>query len=385
MMKLQQLIAELESDKKVEMKQPQLQVKKDAFFKTRLMELPAIALELEEGEILVQIKQFSYTANNITYAITGDRIGYWQFFPALGEDAEGWGVIPVWGFAEIVESKADELPVGERLYGYFPPAKYLKIRAVGIKQTRFVDGSAHRAQLPAGYNFYTRVEHEKDYDSAFDKERMLFSPLHLTSYFIWDAIKEQNWYDAKQIIILSASSKTSTGLGYALQADESSPKVIGMTSSSNLATVENMKLYDQCLTYDDIAQIDSSVPTLIIDMSGNAKVLVALHQHLGEQMKFTINVGLTHWMNASAKPPKGLLKERSQFFFAPTQIQKRMKEWGMEEYHLKTSTFLRSTAAKTKEWMTFRTINGLEELARIHPAVCEGKIPANEGLIVELG
>ena len=41
-------------------------------------------------------------------------------------------------------------------------------------------------------------------------------------------------------------------------------------------------------------------------------------------------------------------------------------------------------AAKTKEWLTFKKVDGLVEMAKIHQAVCEGKIPANEGLIVEL-
>jgi len=99
-------------------------------------------------------------------------------------------------------------------------------------------------------------------------------------------------------------------------------------------------------------------------------------------MKFTLRVGLTHWMDA--QPQEGIINARSKFFFAPTQIQKRMKEWGPAEFAKKTSSFLQSTAVKTKSWLSFKTINGLEELASLHPAVCDGKIPANEGLIVEL-
>ncbi|MEM6700606.1 MAG: DUF2855 family protein, partial [Bacteroidota bacterium] len=348
-------------------------------------EIPDAALSIEGGEILVKIKQFAYTANNITYAILGDMMNYWQFFPAVGEESENWGVIPVWGFAEIVTSNVEELAVGERLFGYFPPASYLKMRPVGVKEKRFVDGTKHRAALPAGYNVYSRVNHEKGYDSAFDKERMLLYPLHLTSYFIWDLLQEQNWYGAKQIIVLSASSKTSTGLGYALQADDAAPTTLGITSTRNLSTVQALNIYDECMTYEDIAQLDANIPIVIVDMSGNAKILLALHQRLGDQMKFTLNVGLTHWMNASTKPPKGIIQERSQLFFAPAQIQKRIKEWGMDEYNRKTNTFLATAAAKTKSWLTFKTINGLEELAAIHPAVCEGKISAQEGLIVEMG
>ena len=59
-----------------------------------------------------------------------------------------------------------------------------------------------------------------------------------------------------------------------------------------------------------------------------------------------------------------------------------MKEWGVAEFNQKTTGFMIQTALKTREWLTYRQLNGLAELATIHPDVCEGKIPANEGLIV---
>ena len=69
---------------------------------------------IEDGEIRVAIDCFALTANNITYGVVGERIGYWQFFPC----PEPWGIIPVWGFADVIESRHDEIAVGERLYGF---------------------------------------------------------------------------------------------------------------------------------------------------------------------------------------------------------------------------------------------------------------------------
>lgn len=213
---------------------------------------------------------------------------------------------------------------------------------------------------------------------------MLLSPLHLTSFCIWDALQDKDWHGAKQVIILSASSKTSTGLGYALQADKNAPTIIGVTSKRNLATVKSLKLYDQSTTYDAIGEIDSTIPTVIVDMSGNGDIMLALHTQLGDNMKWCINVGFTHWDKASPKPKKGIITERSEFFFAPGHIQKRLKEWGPAVFDQKSAAFMMKAAAKTKEWLTFKKIDGLEEMAKIHQVVCEGKIPANEGLIVEL-
>jgi len=384
MMNLQKFIAEIDAAEQPELKNPQFQVKKSMFFNGRLAEMPTEALMIGDGEILVKVDKFAYTANNITYAVAGDMIGYWQFFPAMGIDADGYGVIPVWGFADVVESNVEGIPIGDRLFGYFPPASHLKMTPTRVNDKRFVDGAVHRSKLPAGYNMYRRVKAEKGYHSAMDKARMLLFPLHLTSFCIWDALQDKDWYGAKQVIILSASSKTSTGLGYALKADKTAPHVVGVTSTRNLDMVNNLSLYDTTLTYDTLTQIDATIPTVIVDMSGNSDILLTLHKALGDNMKWCINVGITHWDKASPKPKKGIITERSEFFFAPGHIQKRMKEWGPAGFDQKTSTFMMETAAKTKEWLTFKKVDGLAEMAKIHQAVCEGKIPANKGLIVEV-
>ena len=85
------------------------------------------------------VESFALTANNITYAKFGDAMNYWQFFPT-GED--GWGCIPVWGFARVVESQCDGIAVGEKLYGYFPMGTHLVVEPARIKPESFFDGSA---------------------------------------------------------------------------------------------------------------------------------------------------------------------------------------------------------------------------------------------------
>ena len=66
-----------------------------------------------DGEVLLEMERFALTANNITYGVYGDRLGYWQFFPA----EENWGRIPVWGFATVRRSAVETIPVGTRLFG----------------------------------------------------------------------------------------------------------------------------------------------------------------------------------------------------------------------------------------------------------------------------
>jgi hypothetical protein len=362
----------------------EFQVLKNRFSESRLIHAPETEQvpPAGEGDIVVKIESFSFTANNITYAAAGDQLGYWQFFPPSGDDTEGWGIIPVWGFAEVIASKADGVPVGERLFGYFPPAPYLTMTPANVSRQRLMDGAAHRAKLPAGYNSYSRISGEPGYDRSMDNERMLLWPLHITSFCLWDQLQDQGWYGAQQVIILSASSKTSIGLAYALNDDESAPPSVALTSSRNLDLVERLGLYDQSLSYDALSEIDPSIPTVIVDMSGSGELLGQLHAHLGDNMKHCINVGLTHWDELT--PGKGVNTQRSKFFFAPSHIQKRMKDWGPDGFADRTSAFLQSTSMRSRQWLKLREVHGLKGLAAVYPDVCEGRIPADEGLIVRL-
>ena len=382
LLKLQQFIQELEPSNSSDMKNPQLQVRRKVFFENRLVDMPISDLEIGDGEILAKIEKFAYTSNNITYAAAGDMLGYWQFFPPMGQDTAGWGVIPVWGFAQVTASKVEDIAEGERIFGYFPPASQVKMKPSAIAPGRFIEASPHRTQLPAGYNLYRRLDQDPSYNPTWDKEQMLLWPLYVTAFCINDALMEKDWFGAQQVVIMSASSKTSIGTAYAIQGTEGSPKLIGVTSPRNLEVVQNLGIYDQSHTYDQVTEIPADIPTVIVDMAGNGKVLAKLHKHLGDQMKFTYNVGITHW--ADSRPQEGIIQERSKMFFAPGHIQKRMKEWGAKEFNQKSTQFLMQAAAKTQKWLEFKTIHGLEELASLHPAVCEGKIPANQGLIVEM-
>ena len=74
-----------------------------------------------EGEVLVAIDKFGLTANNVSYAVSGDAIGYWNYYPTPLEAAQDhWGKVPVWACANVIASECDGIAVGERLWGFFP-------------------------------------------------------------------------------------------------------------------------------------------------------------------------------------------------------------------------------------------------------------------------
>ncbi|MEM8749039.1 MAG: DUF2855 family protein [Pseudomonadota bacterium] len=368
----------------------QLQLGKGDIRQLRLLDGDAQA-ELGEGEIRVRVEAFAFSANNVTYAAAGHTLGYWKFFKPVAtgdgdgsdyDDVNGWGVLPCWGFAEVVETNAADLPLGERFYGYFPTAQELVMKPVHIKEGSFIDGAEHRSELPPGYNFYRRVAAEPGYDRATDELRMLLAPLYITSFCLWDLLQDNNWYGAKQVLIVSASSKTSFGLAYALKDDADAPSVVGLTSSRNVGFVEGVGLYGSTVSYKDIASLDANVPAVIVDMSGNADTMGALHAHFGDALVRSIDVGLTHW--DEPRRNEQVNREKSQFFFAPSHIQHRIKEWGAAEFDKRSGSFMMKTAQKSMDWLKLIDVEGLEGLSKVYPDVCEGKLPADQGLIVRM-
>jgi hypothetical protein len=102
-----------------------------------------VPLRAADGEVVVEISSFGLSSNNITYAETGDRLGYWDFFPVEG----GWGSIPVWGFARVVESRHAVISPGTRVYGFLPPATHTVLRPSRCSPLGFVESSVHRSTL----------------------------------------------------------------------------------------------------------------------------------------------------------------------------------------------------------------------------------------------
>src|SRR5258706_11722619 len=98
---------------------------------------------LADGQARLAIDSFALTSNNITYAAFGDAMNYWGFFPT-GDSATG--CIPVWGFANVAESRCDGVTVGERFYGYFPIASDVMLQPARVTPNGFFDGAEHRPE-----------------------------------------------------------------------------------------------------------------------------------------------------------------------------------------------------------------------------------------------
>lgn len=288
--------------------------------------LDAAPRELADGEARLRVRSFGLTANNVTYAAAGDLIGYWTFFPAPDtDDGVAWGRVPVWGFADVVESRADGVREGERLFGYLPMSTELVIQPTRISDGSLVDGAAHRSSLPVVYNQYVRCAADPGYSPAHEAEQMLYRPLFFTSFLIDDALDDHDLYGADTVVLASASSKTAFGTAFLLHRREG-VRVIGLTSAANAPFVRSLGCYHQVYGYDELHELPDG-RAVFVDMSGDGDVVRGVHERYGDDLAYSMVVGLTHWEQRGA-PSAPLPGPPPTMFFAPSRIEQRRQDWG---------------------------------------------------------
>ena len=341
---------------------------------TRLEDIASAPLS--KGDARLKIESFALTANNVTYAASGFAIGYWQFFPT---GIPGQGLVPIWGVAEVVESQSDVLATGTRLYGFFPFAEELVMTPENDGHGMIVDAAPHRKDLPAVYNRYAPVRQSTVEQ---DHIRALLQPLLATSYLLFDWLMDNDCFGAEQIIVGSASSKTGLGLCKFLAEPEARDyRIVGLTSERNSAFVEGLNACDEVRTYEEVAKL-SKVPSVYVDMSGNGAVKTALHAALGEQLKHSAAVGISHWDQFQAKLE--LEGPKPEFFFAPGQIAKRREEWGPGVIERKITEAWKRLASDASDWMDVKVHEGMIPAIAVYQALADGSANPREGHIIRL-
>lgn len=325
-------------------------------------EKAAIA-DLAQGQALLKVDNFSFTANNVSYAVLGDAFSYWDFFPA----PEGFGRIPVWGFADVIASKADGVKVGDRVYGYLPMSTHLLIEPGHVNEHGFMDTVAHRAPRSPIYNQYTFTAKDPAYTPEHEGLISLFRPLFTTSFLLDVFHAQSDFFGAKCLVLSSASSKTAIGLASLLAQRDL--EVIGLTSASNLDFVKSLGYYDQVISYDELESL-AVKPAAFVDMAGNGEVLARVHQHFGDALKKSSLVGATHWDERKGAG-KNLPGSTPEVFFAPGFAQEHIKEIGREQFLMNVGMAWMGFIPNTANWMKVANASGVDNVEAIYRRVLE--------------
>jgi hypothetical protein len=351
-------------------------VKRDDFRECRLAEqaMP----ETEPGQALLRVDTFGLTANNITYAVFGEAMSYWSFFPA--EDR--WGRVPMWGFAEVEQSQAEGVEPGTRLYGYLPPSSHLVVTPTDAGGTGFVDGSPHRAELPSAYHQYLATEADPFYSADTEAMQMLLRPLFYTSFLIDDQLADDGLIAGGPVMISSASSKTAIAAAFLLARREEA-ELVGLTSSRSAGFVEGLGIYDRVVTYDRIDSLERG-PATFVDVAGDGEVRLAVHSQFGDELLYSMAVGATHWEELGAGAGE-LPGPAPTLFFAPDRVVKRSEEWGQKTLGARVADAWHPFCEWTGGWLEVIHGEGFDAVRDAYLEVIEGRVSPNTAHVLSIG
>ncbi len=350
-------------------------VKRDDFRQCRIAD--SAAPEVGPDQALLRVDSFGLTANNVTYAVMGEAMSYWDFFPA----EEGWGRVPMWGFAEVAESGVAGVEAGTRIYGYLPPSSHLLVTPTSIDENGFVDGSPHRAALPPAYHRYLASGGDPFYRADTEDIQMLLRPLFFTSFLIDDQLADDGLAERGPILISSASSKTAIAAAFLLARREG-VELIGLTSAGNAELVEGLGIYGRVVPYEEIGSLDRG-PATYVDVAGDGGVRQAVHSHFGEELIHSMAVGVTHWEDLGSGAGE-LPGPTPTFFFAPDRVTKRSADWGPAVLEQRVAEAWHPFCEWTSGWLDVIHGTGFGDLERTYLDVLEGRVDPKTAHVISL-
>jgi hypothetical protein len=336
---------------------------------------------LADGRIRVRVDSFALTSNNITYAAFGEAMNYWQFYPT---GQQGWGIVPVWGFATVVQSLHPGVAVGEKLYGYWPMSNQAVLQPDRLTASGFSDTAPHRAQLHALYNQYLRCSVDPFHAPGSEDAQAILRPLFITSWLIDDFLADNDFFGARTVLLSSASSKTAYGTAFQL-IQRPGIEVVGLTSPDNRGFCESLGCYSRVLSYDQLDQLPADTPCVYTDFAGNANLRRSIHTRFGN-LKYSCSIGGTHVDQLGGA--KDLPGPRPTLFFAPAQVKKRQADWGPAELGKRLVQAWRAFSAKAcsdrAPWLQVQHHQGPEAVQAVYAQVLAGRGDPRQGHVLSL-
>jgi hypothetical protein len=236
------------------------------------------------GEVLLAVQRFAVASNNLTYALLGDQLGHWAPFPAA---SAGWGRVPAWGHAVVIDCDPALTAVGTRWSGYLPMATHFVVRAERHGDRLRAVSPERAGMLPLYRDLSPVVTGEAD-----DGERAAVAVAMLpgvASALIDDMVTGTG---IGRVVVSSATSKTA--LTSALLLSRRGIEVVGITSHPHVEAAWRAGVYDTVVAYEDVDTIASSSDAVYLDVAGRSTVTAAVHSRLGPSLRRSIAVGGSH-------------------------------------------------------------------------------------------
>lgn len=342
----------------------------------------------------------------------------------------------MWGFATVAASAHPGIPIGERVYGYLAPARYLvvPVSSTDINKYAFY---VPRPHLPSGspisfswvittaltplldrrpYNQFIRCATDSQYNPnpAIEEYTMLYRPLFWTSFWCADWLARSRFRGAKYLLISSASAKTAFLLAYCVRQSTEGmarPRLVGLTSARNLGFTQGLGLYDEVTTYDafegEVAlKAKNGESWIYADVASNEALNARIFTHLGSSLVSAVTLGMTtvsastastsaavqanpnaaltaQVAPAAAAPSAGVSMAMEPFFMVEW-LAVRRKELSVRQIVEMQAKAWAGLMRDCPKWVQIERVWGGEDVRRAYGGVVEGKVGPERGFVWSL-
>lgn len=276
--------------------------------------LPALV----DGQIRVRSLLVGLTSNNMAYATQGTRLHWWNAFPVPADlpapynDRTSYGIVPTWGYGEVLESRTSSIEAGRLIWGFWPSSELpvdLQLKPAGV-EGHFVDVTEARGSLMNMYRRYiladadltaasladeavfTRLARAANcrtvWEGGYALNKAVFgqSPVHPAGSGEWS--QEKADLSSAVVVALSASGRTARSFAdniFNERPAESGPlALVAITSNAHANVYRQPRIPTNVVSYKDMSSqgtFDWMAPhkpkkIVVIDFGGRDNAFDAL-------------------------------------------------------------------------------------------------------------
>ena len=147
--------------------------------------------------------------------------------------------------------------------------------------------------------------------------------------------------------------------------------------------MEGLGIYDSTVTYDSIGSLERG-PATFVDIAGDGGVRLAVHSHFGDDLAYSMTVGVTHWEELGAGGDSELPGPAPTIFFAPDRVEKRAKDWGAAPLQARVADAWHGFCEWTGGWLEVAGGQGFEGVQSAYADVLEGRVDPKTAHVLSL-
>lgn len=381
---------------------------------------------LPVSSIRVRTQLISLTSNNLSYARNGGPpLNWWDVYPAPEpcpapyNDREAWGIVPAWGYGNVLDSSISDIQPGSLLWGMWPASGHIVELQLqpGEPAGHWTETSPHRSKLMTVYNHYEQVgsmELEKMQMASLCKALWGGPNLLNISTFSDRRIHPfgfgQPWSEddadltSAVVISLSASSKTGRSFSWEMTRNRDTSTLgpfalVQLTSAPEAVPSFDTQLPVKSAAYTDIPSAVSwaadfkPARIVVVDFGASDAVLQNIRAAIAKSLPTaTVTVVAVGYENKIYTAEE--LQARRATSAQKVQLNTSgLRDWtikavGAERYYRAADeTWKRCVGDATFANIVVRSLRGVEGAGGIEGAwsdLCNRRVPPSIGLVIDL-